>query len=347
MEQHSRTDGLPEAIGRSEAFLLFQERISAVAPVDRPVLIIGERGTGKELAATRLHYLSRRWQEPLMTLNCAALAPSLLESELFGHEPGAFTGATGRRVGRFEAADGGTLFLDEIGNMPLQVQEKILRVIEYGSFERVGGSAVTRVDVRIIAATHADLPAMASRGTFMKDLLDRLSFEVIRVPPLRERGEDILQLAAHFAARMAVELGREAAPRFSEGVVAALLRYPWPGNVRECKNVIERAVYRCGGDTVEEVEFDPFAAAGVTSSAGDGASYTRSADRSAGDGASFTHPPDLSVPLSEAVHALKRAYLICALEKSRHNQRRAARILGLTYHQFRALYRGMKDELAG
>ena len=172
----------------------------------RPVLCIGERGTGKELAVSKLHYLSPRWQGPLVALNCAALSPALIESELFGHEEGAFTGATGRRTGRFEAAHGGTLFLDEIAQIPIEVQEKILRVVEYGMFERVGSSQPIQVDVRIVGATNADLMALAAAGRFKRDLLDRLSFDVLLLPPLRERREDILLLANHFAARMTFEL---------------------------------------------------------------------------------------------------------------------------------------------
>ena len=164
-----------DAIGQSEAFLDFQEKLSRAARINRPVLLIGERGTGKELAASRLHYLSLRWQEPFVALNCAALSPTLIESELFGHEKGAFTGAAGLRKGRFEAADGGTLFLDEIGMIPMETQEKILRVVEYGAFERVGGSTAIDVDVRIVGATNADLLKLTRKGTFKRDLLDRLS----------------------------------------------------------------------------------------------------------------------------------------------------------------------------
>ena len=179
-----------------------------------------------------------------MALNCAALTPSLIESELFGHEAGAFTGATGRRAGRFEMANQGTLFLDEIGLIPLETQEKILRAVEYGVFERVGSSRPVRVDVRIIGATNADLRTLASAGRFRQDLLDRLSFEVLHLPPLRVRQEDTLLLANHFAARMAHELGWEEVPEFSDEALLALESYAWPGNVRELKNVVERSVYR-------------------------------------------------------------------------------------------------------
>ena len=223
---------------------MFQESLSKVASVNRPVLLMGERGTGKELAAMRLHYLSPRWQEPLVALNCAALSPSLIETELFGHEKGAFTGAFQTRKGRFEAAESGTLFLDEIGSTPLEVQEKILRVVEYGTFERVGGSLPVDVDVRLVGATNADLLDLTARGLFKRDFLDRLSFEVLFLPPLREREGDILLLADHFARRMAFELGREETPVFSREAATMMEQYAWPGNVRELKNVVERAVYR-------------------------------------------------------------------------------------------------------
>ena len=252
------TVGAADALGQSETFLEFQERLSRVAPIDRPVLILGERGTGKELAASRLHYLSNRWQGAFVALNCAALASSLIESELFGYEKGAFTGAEQRRAGRFESADAGTLFLDEIGNIPLEVQEKILRVVEYSTFERVGGSRSVEVDVRIIAATNVDLKSLAARNRFKQDLLDRLSFEVLFLPPLRDRQDDIMLLAHHFAGRMAVELGWDEIPRFSSEAEEALQSYPWPGNVRELKNVVERAVYRADALIVSDIVFDPF-----------------------------------------------------------------------------------------
>ena len=172
-------------IGESDVFLDFQDRLSRVAKVDRSVLIIGERGSGKELAVQRIHYLSGRWQKNLVAVNCAALPSSLIESELFGYEQGAFTGATKTRKGRFEEAEGGTLFLDEIGLIPLEVQEKILRVVEYGTYERVGSSVTHECDVRIVGATNADLVELCREGKFKEDLLDRLSFEVLFLPPLQ------------------------------------------------------------------------------------------------------------------------------------------------------------------
>jgi psp operon transcriptional activator len=328
-----------EALGQSESFLGFQERLSRVAPINRPVLIIGERGTGKELAASRLHYLSGRWQGPFIALNCSALPATLIEAELFGYEKGAFTGAGQRRTGRFEAAHGGTLFLDEIGTLPLEVQEKILRVVEYGMFERVGSSAGIRVDVRIVAATNADLPGMAALGRFKHDLLDRLSFEVLHLPPLRERKEDILLLANHFSAAMAFEMGREEIPWFDEAAEAALEAYHWPGNIRELKNVVERAVYRTDQMPVREIVFNPFS----------GCRQDRAIQGQKPGSPSESHDKSLpksigEKPLNEAVWDLKVLMLEAALEKSRYNQRRAAERLGMTYHQFRGLYRQYKEK---
>jgi psp operon transcriptional activator len=327
------TVGAADALGQSEAFLEFQERLSRVAPIDRPVLILGERGTGKELAASRLHYLSNRWQGAFVALNCAALASSLIESELFGYEKGAFTGAEQRRAGRFESADGGTLFLDEIGNIPLEVQEKILRVVEYSSFERVGGSQSIDVDVRIIAATNVDLKSLAARNRFKQDLLDRLSFEVLFLPPLRERQDDVMLLAHHFAGRMAVELGWDEIPRFSAEAVEAMQSYPWPGNVRELKNVVERAVYRADALVVSDIVFDPFQSPFESHIAGP----PEEAEKQELQPEAITEAVDR--PLKEAVWELKVRMLESALKKSEYNQKKAAKRLGLTYHQFRGLYR--------
>lgn len=330
--------GKTEALGESEAFLDFQERLSRAAHVDRPVLIVGERGTGKELAVSRLHYLSRRWQGPLVALNCAALSPSVLESELFGHEAGAFTGASRQRMGRFEAADEGTLFLDEIGLIPVTVQEKILRVVEYRQFERVGGSHPVRVDVRIIGATNADLPGLAQEGKFKRDLLDRLSFEVLFLPPLRERNEDIPLLARHFAARMSLELGWREVPEFSPGAMEALEAYPWPGNIRELKNVVERGVYASGGTIVESVTFDPFDNPYAPSNGAAGS------DPGRGGPVVPSFVPG-KTRLEELVRQLEVDALKAALEAAKFHQGEAAKLLGMTYHQFRGLYRKHKDAL--
>ena len=336
---HPRSPVEPlEALGQSEAFLEFEERISRVAPVDRPVLLVGERGTGKELAARRLHFLSARWEGALVALNCSALTPSLIESELFGYERGAFTGAEKRRAGRFEAADGGTLFLDEIGNIPMEVQEKILRVVEYGTFERVGGSAGVEVDVRIIAATNADLMALAEEGRFKQDLLDRLSFEVLFLPPLRERQEDILLLANHFAARMAFELGRKEIPQFSKEAIVALESYSWPGNVRELKNLVERAVYRSDSTFIGDIDFNPFRAPHRQDRPPMRGHLAIEADEPSFEGL-------MDKPFKDAVRELEVRLLRWALRKTKYNQRKAARALGLTYHQFRGLYRKYIEQI--
>jgi len=319
-----------ESLGESEEFLAFQSQLSRVAKVERPVLLVGERGTGKELAAERLHYLSGRWEDPLVTLNCATLSENLIESELFGHEAGAFTGAAGSRRGRFEAADGGTLFLDEIGQIPVSVQEKILRVVEYHHFERVGSSKSISVDVRMIGATNANLPDLAREGRFKRDLLDRLSFEVLFLPPLRERKEDIMLLALHFATRMAMEMGWDEAPKFREEAVSALEGYSWPGNIRELKNCIERAVYRSEGRPIRKIRFDPFQ---------DPYGARRSEDPETGSGISDYQYRVGEAPLREAMRTMERVSLERALEVTKYNQKKAAELLGLNYNQFRGIYR--------
>ena len=316
-------------IGESPAFLRTLEQVSLIAPLEKPVLIVGERGTGKELIAARLHFLSNRWESQFVKMNCAAIAETLLESELFGHEAGAFTGATKTHHGRFERAHGGTLFLDELATTSVLVQEKLLRIIEYGEFERVGGSKTLTCDVRLIAATNEDLPALAESGKFRSDLLDRLAFDVLTLPPLREREEDILLLAQHFAIGMVQELGREFFPGFSRDVQDELQNYQWPGNVRELKNVVERCVYRTEPDEiVEEVVFDPFASPfrPLTQK------QTQKQNNDAvGDGPL----PELPLDLKDHVKEREVALIEKALQAAKHNQRKAAELLGLTYHQFR------------
>lgn len=327
-----------EALGQSEPFLDFQDRLSRVAPVERPVLILGERGTGKELAARRLHFLSERWEGPFVTLNCATLSPTLIESELFGHERGAYTGAESLRVGRFEAASNGTLFLDEIGAIPMQAQEKILRVVEYHFFERVGSSEQIEVDVRIICATNADLVAMARRGTFKQDLLDRLSFEVLFLPPLRARGEDIMLLAHHFGSRMLYELGIDGELSFSAEARRELMGYRWGGNVRELKNVIERAVYRAGAGRIDIIDFDPFESPYFTT-----AWEPESDEPEPAAGAAVV---DVSSGFKELVEDYEKRLIRQALESSRYNQKKSAALLGLSYDQFRGLLRKYRDGLS-
>jgi psp operon transcriptional activator len=325
MQRRSATTPL----GESEVFLNFQQQLSRAATVNRSVLIVGERGSGKEIAALRLHYLSKRWKENLVTVNCAALPPSLIETELFGYEAGAFTGATKTRKGRFEEAEGGTLFLDEIGLIPLEVQEKILRVVEYGTFERVGSSKTYEVDVRLVGATNTDLPTLCKQGLFKQDLLDRLSFEVLFLPPLRKRGSDIILLAEYFAAKMAIECEKEQMPILSEEIKEKLLNYPWPGNVRELKNVIERSVYRTDGFLIEEVQFNPFEDP-----------FEEKQELSQIDFESVVLDD-----YEDAKRKIDLIYLQKALKESEGNQKEAAKLMGLTYDQFRGLYRKYRDEL--
>lgn len=347
---------LPEAIGESTVFLDFQSRLSEVAKIDRPVLIIGERGTGKEMAARRLHYLSKRWDQNLVTLNCSALSPNLLEDELFGHEAGSFTGANRRRKGRFETANYGTLFLDEIGQTPTELQSKILRVVEYHSFERVGSSETIEVDVRIIGATNSDLHEMALRGEFKRDLLDRLSFEVIFIPPLRVREDDILLLANHFAARMAYEIGKQEIPILSQEVIMQLEHHSWPGNVRELKNVIERAVYRSVEDRIEEIELDPFKYPfGIFQNEPFGSTlpvvHESANPRPIHPSSSITTIPELAKKqfgkkgFKDIVQEIEVTLMEEALKKAANNQRKAAELLELTYHQWRGLYRKYEELL--
>ena len=334
-------------IGESEVFLDFLHRIAEAATVDRSVLVIGERGSGKELAASRLHYLSKRWQKNLVTLNCAALAPSLIESELFGYEQGAFTGANKTRKGRFEEAQGGTLFLDEIGNIPMQVQEKILRVVEYGTYERVGSSVTHDADVRIIGATNANLKKLCEQGKFKEDLLDRLSFEVIFVPPLRERGEDILLLANYFASRMSLECGITEPIIFTEEVQAQLLSYSWPGNVRELKNVIERAVYRSKGEVISSIQLDPFTnpfeAKNLTVETPVSSSHTASPLLSEKPQTMAQFYDNIPInKLNDTKEAIEKNLLERALKQANGNQKEAAVLMELSYDQFRGLYRKHK-----
>jgi psp operon transcriptional activator len=317
----------PSLIGSDPAFLEVLEQVSRLAPLDRPALVIGERGTGKELIAERMHYLSKRWEGPFVKVNCAALSETLLETELFGHEAGAFTGARGRHRGRFERADGGTLFLDEIATASARVQEQVLRVIEYGEYERVGGERVLTTDVRVIAATNVDLPAMAMRGDFRADLLDRLAFDVVTLPPLRARPADILDLANVFGLAMARALGLALFPGFSRACEEKLLRYEWPGNVRELRNVVERAVYRWSSEEpIDVVTLDPFE------------SPWRMGWESAG-GAVEAAPSALPRDFAAAVAALERDLVRRAMDAANGNQSEAAQALGLGYHQFRRLLR--------
>jgi len=329
-------DALPPIHGEDPVFLEAVEEISRIAALDRPCLVVGERGTGKELLSARLHYLSPRWDGPLVKANCAALSESLLETELFGHEAGAFTGAQRRHSGRFERAHQGTLVLDEIATASAAVQEKVLRIIEYGEFERVGGRETIEVDVRVVGATNVDLPGLAARGEFRPDLLDRLAFEVVTVPPLRARPADVSALTDEFGLSMTRALGRDLYPGFSSRARSALLSHDWPGNVRELKNVIERAVCRATdlNAPIDDVAIDPFDSPwrpGVTVYPAPTptdqatASSTTAADHRTASG------------FSAQVMAFERRLLIDAMSESHNKQTAAARRLGLSYHQLRRL----------
>ncbi|MEG3135739.1 phage shock protein operon transcriptional activator [Rouxiella sp. T17] len=326
------TATIDNLLGEANSFIEVLEQVSQLARLNKPVLVTGERGTGKELIAHRLHYLSGRWQGPFISLNCAALNESLLDSELFGHEAGAFTGAQKRHLGRFERADGGTLFLDELATAPMLVQEKLLRVIEYGHLERVGGSQPLQVDVRLVCATNDDLPALAAAGKFRADLLDRLAFDVVQLPPLRERQQDIMLLAEHFAIQMCRELSLPLFPGFTRSAQATLLDYRWPGNVRELKNVVERSMYRHGtSDTpLDNIVLNPFSrnTASLPS-----APLADNLPASQATSALPSLPVDSKAWLQE----VEKKLIEQALKQAKFNQRRAAELLSLTYHQLRGM----------
>ena len=328
-------------IGQSLAFLDAVERASRAAPLNRPVLVVGERGTGKELIAERLHHLSSRWAGPLIIMNCAALPENLIEAELFGHEAGSFTGAAKTRHGRFEEADGGTLFLDELGTLSMPAQDRLLRAVEYGEITRIGASRPITVDVRIVAATNESLPAQVDKGRFRADLLDRLSFEVVTLPPMRSREGDVPLLAEHFARRMAVELDWPNWPGFSPRGMAELEAYHWPGNVRELRNVVERAVYRHEDPErpVDEIVFDPFHSpwAAAIESAHPGAPAPAAPDepQASPHPAPSAGPPASTSDFRGSVAAYERQLLEDALKRNRFNQRATAIALGLSYDQLR------------
>jgi psp operon transcriptional activator len=328
----------PESIiGNSRALAEALDQISRLATINRPVLILGDRGTGKELAAERLHFLSARWDAPLHKVNCAAIAETLLESELFGHEAGAFTGASRSHAGRFERAEGGTLFLDELATMSLRLQEKLLRVVEYGEFERLGGQDTLQVDVRVVGATNADLKALAGEGKFREDLLDRLSFDVVHLPALRQRAEDIPELAVHFAVQMSAELGWELFPGFSTEAMALLASHHWPGNIRELKNAVERSLHRWGDphNPVADIILDPFQSP-----------YSDAAQATALQATPVTEQAELpKLDFSERLARIEKQMLEEALAENGHNQRLTAEALGLTYDQLRGMVR--KHRLQG
>src|SRR6478752_3914301 len=339
-----RVERADQFIGQSLAFLDAVERASRAAPLNRSVLVVGERGTGKELIAERLHHLSSRWAGPLIIMNCAALPENLIEAELFGHEAGSFTGASKTRHGRFEEADGGTLFLDELGTLSQPAQDRLLRAVEYGEVTRIGASKPISVDVRIVAATNENLPMQVDRGRFRADLLDRLSFEVITLPPLRSREGDVPLLAQHFGRRMAVELDWPNWPGFSARAMGELEAYPWPGNVRELRNAVERAVYRHEDPErpVDAIQFDPFHSPWAPTGAemGHAPVLADAPDEQAPQPLHLvsSSPPPLPGAVTDfrsAVTSYERSLLEDALARNRFNQRATAAALGLSYDQLR------------
>lgn len=354
MSRFNQQDNL---LGQSNSFLEVLEQISQIASLSKPVLIIGERGTGKELVAARLHYLSKRWEQTYLKLNCAALNENLLETELFGYDSGAFTGASKRHEGRFERADKGTLFLDEIANTSGLIQEKLLRVVEYGEFERVGGSRTIKTDARLIAATNEDLPSLAASGQFRADLLDRLAFDVITLPPLRERQDDILMLAEHFAINMTRELEFELFSGFTEKAKRNLLSYHWPGNIRELKNVVERSVYRSNNPhlPVHELIIDPFESPfrpsqQIKTNDRIALSNEQKVQNTTVNSSTIEQPvqeelaagiikPTTQLEFPQSLKSLSQDYEITliqsALAHCQFNQKKTAEALQLTYHQLR------------
>jgi DNA-binding NtrC family response regulator len=300
-------------IGNTPEMDSVRELIRQAAPSDATVLILGESGTGKELVARALHYSSPRFNKPFVDVNCAALTETLIESELFGHERGAFTSAISRRRGQFEQANGGSLFLDEIGDMPLSTQAKILRVLQERTFQRVGGEDKITVNVRVICATNRDLEQAVQNGAFRSDLFYRVNLFVIDVPPLRKRAADVAELARHFLA-VGSRSGRYTARSISDSALAALCDHHWPGNVRELQNAIERAMMICHEDEIQVSHLPPAVLQGKRLDSQPAPSAAASANRN----------------LVEAVESFERLMILDALEKCDWNKTQAARHLGVT-----------------
>jgi two-component system, NtrC family, nitrogen regulation response regulator NtrX len=303
--------GRHEIVWASVAMREVMAQIDHVATAETRVCIRGETGTGKELVARALHEKSPRRSGPFVSLNCAAIPAELMESELFGHEKGAFTGAAARHIGKFELAEGGTLFLDEIGDMPLAMQAKLLRVLEEREIERVGGGQPLPVDVRVIVATHRNLEEQVRQGTFREDLYHRVFVFPIVLPPLRDRREDIRVLAEHFVRQLA-EQNNWKPKTFSREAIEALERYPWPGNIRELRNVVERVMLLAPGDVVDAAVIERALPQSLASSANGATSL---------DAASGT--------LAERVESFERATILAELKRNRHHMTNTAKALGL------------------
>jgi two-component system nitrogen regulation response regulator NtrX len=316
----AKVDAQHQMIGESYAMAKLREQVAMAAPTNGRVLIIGENGTGKELVARNIHGMSRRRSAPFVEVNCAAIPEELIESELFGHVRGAFTGAVADRRGKFEAAHGGTIFLDEIGDMSLKTQAKVLRVLQEQVMEPVGGSTRIRVDARVLAATNKDLPAEIRAGRFREDLYFRLNVVPIFVPPLRERTEDVALLADHFMAMLAREYGRR--PKtFDADAVAALQRYAWPGNVRELRNLVERLMIMVPGDRVSSTDLT-FLEHGIVAAP---AAVVRAASP--------------ITTLHDARDEFEKQYILRALAAQQGNMSRTAEVLGVERSN---LYRKMR-----
>ena len=303
--------GAPTIIGNSPLIRDLLARAIRLAAVPRPLLVRGERGTGKELLAELIHLNSAGRAGPLIAVNCAIYGDELLASELFGHEKGAFTGATERRIGCIERADGGTLFLDEIGNMSMGFQEKLLRVIESQRYERIGGRESLTANTRFVSATNADLAAMMDRGEFRADFHDRLAFEVLTLPPLRERKTDVPLLIDHFSRMLIREIPNLEIRTFSDEAAGLMADYYWPGNVRELKNTVERMLLRDGPPVIGTAELPH----------------------------EITAPGPAGETFAEKVEAYRKHLVLSAWRDCDHNQKRAAEQLGMTYDQFRHYFR--------
>ncbi len=326
-ERVEREFGMGNLIGQGAGMRNVFQTVQKVAETDLTVLVRGESGTGKELVAQALHENSARKSEPFIAVNCAAISAELVESELFGHEKGAFTGADARRAGRFEAASGGTIFLDEIGDMAPATQAKVLRVLQERSFERVGGTVPIEVDVRVVAATHRDLEADVAAGRFREDLYYRLKVVGVNMPPLRERPEDLPALSSRFLEQVAVRLERPT-KQLAPGALAALARHAWPGNVRELRNVIEQAAVLSAGDEIQASELQIDTGRG-------------------GTGAPIPVPDvAFSEAKREAVEAFERAYLLRALRDHDGNISRTAESIGMVRQSLQQKIRelGLRDE---
>jgi DNA-binding NtrC family response regulator len=317
---------LEHIIGSSPAMMNLRELIRQAAPTDNTVLITGESGTGKELVAKALHYSSKRAAKPFIDVNCAALTETLIETELFGHEKGAFTSAITRRRGKFEQANGGTIFLDEIGDMPLSTQAKMLRVLQERSFERVGGEDKIKVNVRVVCATNHNLEQAVKNGKFRLDLFYRINLFVIETPPLRDRASDIPELAQHFLAT-STRMGKYPAENIAEAALAALCAHNWPGNIRELQNAIERALTVCTEDEIQPWHLPPTVTRTLSSAGeGGGSEFMHSLN----EVKDVTSPNNGRVNLIEAVEQFERKMILYALGQNQWNRSRAADSLGIT-----------------